>query len=168
MNNTERLAAIGKSLTAIGKDLKCILSGFFCQHASNPPITGPQSAPASTAIPGLEPHDPEASKPLDIQVQEPGEALAADPEKAVMLHKACSRCKIEKPLDVEHFHRDSHKPSGFRSACRECSNGAAKQIECKSCRVSKPLSPQFWQRNSKAKSGFRNPCKECLKKAKAA
>jgi len=37
-----------------------------------------------------------------------------------MKTKKCTKCGIEKPLDAEHYHRDSLSPSGFRSWCKVC------------------------------------------------
>jgi hypothetical protein len=34
--------------------------------------------------------------------------------------KTCPKCGIEKPLDAEHYHRDSSKSSGFVSHCKVC------------------------------------------------
>jgi hypothetical protein len=34
--------------------------------------------------------------------------------------KTCPKCGIEKPLDAEHYYRNSSKPSGFNSRCKVC------------------------------------------------
>lgn len=184
MNNSERLSAIGNSIKSIGKDLMGIVEGFFnksppqpAQSAKEAPVDQPENvvqpaavAPASSA----EAIDVEKSITVEDKVPQAAthpaveSVLASAPAPASLNLKVCSRCKVKKPLDNEHFHRDSHKISGFRSACRECSNGTVQHVSCNGCGVSKPLTPQHWQRNSKAKSGFRNPCKECLKKPKTA
>lgn len=159
MNNNERLLAISNSLVSIGKDIKGLVTSIFSKSCADPvEQTAHVAAPAT---PSVELAPETAIQPAEtVPVQ--GEPKAASPNL-----KVCSRCKIKKPLDLDHFHRDSHKISGFRSACRECSNGAVKQMSCNGCGVSKPLTSQFWQRNSKAKSGFRAPCKECMKKPKS-
>jgi len=36
------------------------------------------------------------------------------------LLKCCTRCKTEKPLDIEHFPPHNKTKSGFDSWCREC------------------------------------------------
>lgn len=160
MNNNERLSAISNSLVSIGKDIKGLVSSIFCKPSTDPVER------ASTVVVAVTPAEelaPESVIPPQEAEPTPSEPKAASPNL-----KVCSRCKVKKPLDLDHFHRDSHKISGFRSACRECSNGAIKLMACNGCGVSKPLTTQFWQRNSKAKSGFRAPCKECLKKPKSA
>ena len=37
-----------------------------------------------------------------------------------MKTKKCTRCGIEKPLDAEHYHKDSRKSSGLVSQCKVC------------------------------------------------
>ena len=39
-----------------------------------------------------------------------------------MKTKKCTKCGIEKPLDAEHYWRDSIKPSGFVPSCKVCRN----------------------------------------------
>jgi len=36
--------------------------------------------------------------------------------------KKCTRCKVEKPLDIEHFPPHNKTKSGFDSWCRSCRN----------------------------------------------
>lgn len=36
--------------------------------------------------------------------------------------KKCTRCKVEKPLDIEHFPPHNKTKSGFDSWCRNCRN----------------------------------------------
>jgi hypothetical protein len=38
------------------------------------------------------------------------------------LLKSCTRCKTEKPLDIEHFPPHNKTKSGFDSWCRDCRN----------------------------------------------
>lgn len=38
------------------------------------------------------------------------------------LLKSCTRCKCEKPLDLEHFPPHNKTKSGFDSWCRDCRN----------------------------------------------
>ena len=37
-----------------------------------------------------------------------------------MKTKVCSKCKKEKPLSAEFFHRNKARKSGFQDYCREC------------------------------------------------
>lgn len=37
-----------------------------------------------------------------------------------LLTKACTKCKVEKPLDAKHFPLHNKTKSGFDSWCREC------------------------------------------------
>jgi hypothetical protein len=37
-----------------------------------------------------------------------------------MLNKICTKCKVEKPLDKEHFPLHNKTKSGFDSWCRQC------------------------------------------------
>jgi hypothetical protein len=39
-----------------------------------------------------------------------------------LLMKKCTRCKVEKPLDIEHFPPHNKTKSGFDSWCRSCRN----------------------------------------------
>lgn len=39
-----------------------------------------------------------------------------------LLKKCCTRCKTEKPLDIEHFPPHNKTKSGFDSWCRVCRN----------------------------------------------
>lgn len=166
MNNNEAITAVRNSVITIAKDVKRILGRVlfgYCPEAA-------PSAGASTAqpTPVEQPTTVVEASAIQAEVVAPEPVEPATPKEALPNLKVCSRCKVKKPLDIEHFHRDSHKISGFRSACRDCSNTTLKQVSCNGCGVSKPLTAQFWQRNAKAKSGFRNPCKECLKKPKTA
>jgi hypothetical protein len=38
------------------------------------------------------------------------------------MNKACSKCKIVKPLDAIHFRVNKNKKSGLDSWCRDCAN----------------------------------------------
>ena len=43
--------------------------------------------------------------------------------------KRCSKCKIEKPLTPEYFHRQSKRTSdGYKAECKECSNAFQKHL----------------------------------------
>ena len=42
------------------------------------------------------------------------------------LLKACSKCKIEKPLDAKHFRLNKYKANGLDSWCRDCANAYKK------------------------------------------
>ena len=44
-----------------------------------------------------------------------------------MKTKKCPKCKIEKPLDAEHYHRDKSRTTGFSYNCRICRNKAGTQ-----------------------------------------
>lgn len=177
MNNNERLSAIGNSLRSIGSDLKAIAAGFFCKPSQKVEQVASVSAEALVPAPDdlvtkaadhvESPAAVESSAVAEAEPKLETDPIAGRVQEALSL-KVCSRCKVKKPLDTDHYHRDASKISGFRSACRDCSNGGVKHVVCNGCGVDKPLTPQFWQRNSKAKSGFRNPCKECLKKPRVA
>lgn len=158
MNNNEALIAARNSILTFGRNFKKILGRIMFGYC---PVTAP-TAPANDAeVKRVEQPEPEVIV-SPVPEEEPA------PKVAPPNLKVCSRCRVRKPLDTEHFHRDAHKISGFRSACRECSSTTVKQVRCKGCGVSKPLTAQFWQRNSRAKSGFRSSCRACQKKTTSA
>lgn len=151
--SNESFSAIKRALSVIGRELK----GLFFE-ACERPVSKPLSEAPVKAEVAPEAPTAEAPKP-EAQV----EAAPAPAKPAPSNLKVCSKCKEKKPLDAEHFNRDSSKISGFKSCCKACSSRKEKHHECPSCLVSKPLTPEFWQRSSKSKIGFRTPCKDCLK-----
>lgn len=48
-----------------------------------------------------------------------------------MKTKKCSRCKVEKPYDLEHFYRDTNSKWGLKCACKKCEIRATQRWRAK-------------------------------------
>jgi len=85
----------------------------------------------------------------------------------------CSGCLRELPLDVEHFHRDSSRKSGFKPNCKECRGSSfgvndpnkvydAKEGYqfCGQCHRELPQDREHFFKGGKIE-GWTSSCKEC-------
>ncbi|MBI6885092.1 hypothetical protein [Pseudomonas putida] len=159
--SNESISAIKRALSVIGRELKGLFFEVCERPVSKPLKEAPVKAEVAPETPTVEAPKPEAQVESALALAPAPAPAPAKPAPSNL--KVCSKCKEKKPLDAEHFNRDSSKISGFKSCCKACSSRKEKHHECPGCLVSKPLTPEFWQRSSKSKIGFRTPCKDCLK-----
>ncbi len=95
-----------------------------------------------------------------------------------MQAKVCKKCNICKPLNKEHFVKETRNNDGFSGSCVECfikarnvynekRKSQVKQkiqfLTCTICKISKPATTDFYHKHSRSTSGFKNSCKECRK-----
>lgn len=86
------------------------------------------------------------------------------------LTRACSKCKIKKPVSTG-FHRDSSKKSGYSSQCKTCKEAGKKQARLTETGARKESEKQrryIANRNRKKREYVRElkdntPCKDCGK-----
>lgn len=92
--------------------------------------------------------------------------------------KTCTKCKIEKQANTEHFNRDKNKKDGLHSWCKDCVGEDRKQRKakykekifiyddktmktCNKCKIENPATPEYFNRDIKMKDGLFNTCKDC-------
>ena len=95
----------------------------------------------------------------------------------VIKTQVCSKCGRSLPLTAEHYHRDKHKPAGFRPDCKDCSkkrwkenkdryNARAREyyrenIEYYKNRTQKNQKPSRKERKRRAVSRLGGACECC-------
>lgn len=80
--------------------------------------------------------------------------------------KSCSKCKVEKPLTPEFYHKEKSRINGFQPACKCCrSRRAIKGIDgmifCSSCNTHKQASTDNFQRNRIERGDKISTCSAC-------
>lgn len=66
------------------------------------------------------------SQPRKINA-EADEATSSIDVEGLISEKACSTCKIIKPLTKQYFRTDSHTSTGFASQCKDCKSAREKK-----------------------------------------
>ena len=88
-----------------------------------------------------------------------------------MKTKTCSKCGIEKPLDAEHYYKDSTKSSGWVSQCKVCKAEYNSRPEVKKrraeYRAERYSRPEVKEKIAKQQAEYRQNNKERISKYKA-
>lgn len=78
----------------------------------------------------------------------------------------CTKCKIEKPLTAEYFHRRKNTKRGFVAQCKECRSQKKEVVlspmkECSRCKVEKPRTNEYFHITKANRDGLAGQCKKC-------
>ncbi len=82
--------------------------------------------------------------------------------------KVCSKCKIEKMLNSDNFHRQSNSKDGYRADCKTCATTSSdikictpETKMCPKCKLNLPCTSEYFNKSSRHITGFESRCRVC-------